>query len=56
MLCEVKISDFDFEGRGRPAVVREEFDVVSSEESVEEKAREVLDESSLTCDLGLRIP
>jgi hypothetical protein len=32
------------------------FDVVSREERVEEKASEVLEESSLTCALGLRIP
>lgn len=41
------MSDFDFEGRGRPVVVREEgLEVVSKEESVDVKAREVLEDSS----------
>jgi hypothetical protein len=47
LLCEVKMSPFVFEGRERPVVVREEVDVVSREESVEVKAREVEEEISL---------
>lgn len=37
-------------------MAREGFDVVRSEERVEENAREVEEEISLTWDLGLRIP
>jgi len=44
----VKISPFIFEGRGRAAVVREmEVVVERREESVDVKAREVEEESSL---------
>jgi hypothetical protein len=41
------MSPFVFEGRGRPVVVREEVEVVSREESVEVKAREVEEDISL---------
>lgn len=44
------------EGRGRPWVVGREVEVERSEERVEEKAREVEEDSSLGWDLGLRIP
>lgn len=44
------------EGRGRPWVVGREADVDRREERVEEKARDVEEDSSLGWDLGLRIP
>ena len=57
LLCEVKISVFVFEGRGRPADVGlEEEVVVRRLESVDVKARLVDEEISLGVFLGLRIP
>lgn len=44
------------EGRGRPWVVAREVEVERREERVEEKARDVEEESSLGWDLGLRLP
>ena len=53
----MKISVFVFEGRGRPADVRLEEEVVESRlESVDVKARLVDEEISLGVFLGLRIP
>ena len=50
------MSSFVLEGRGRPAVVLEVVELERREESVEVKAREVLEEISLCWNLGLRIP